>query len=202
MPQKDGALYIDEVSVPESVESGRSVTAEVKVVNDASFISPLDDDQCQQGGFASNYGFETTVIFEAPDGSTQEKTACVVSDDFHAGESVFEFTFTPSESGMTEVQAQIRTSEGTSRPTTASIAVGSDAPAEPDDDEGDPWWSGGLNDDGDGDGDGGDPLGLNPFDDLLGPEEKLALGVLALLIAAAVLRPYASMGATTAKGLT
>lgn len=180
---KGGSLVLESVEVPSSVEPGRDVVATVEVVNDASFINPWSADQCSTGGFGSNYGFETTVVFTGPNGETQERTACVVSDDFHAGTETFEFTFTaPDSGGNAEISAKLKLegSGSQSESVRETLVVGSQDPAGSDDSDGGWSWDG-LDGDDDGGGDDGDgPLNTNPFEDVQG-DVKIALGIVVLL---------------------
>lgn len=180
---KGGSLFIESVDLPSSVDAGQSATAEVTVTNDASFINPWDADQCSGGGALSNYGYETTVVFEGPDGSTQEKTACVVSDDFHAGHETFSFTFAaPDEGGNFDVSAKLKTSDGQTDPQTETLVVGQGDPATPDDGSQDlpfdmPW------NDGDGSGDGSGGLEIPGVGmDMTGWKVVVALIALAVIV--------------------
>lgn len=199
---KNGGLTLERIDIPESVNPGRSVTAKVTVSNDAQWVDPLDDAKCQEtGGWASNWGYHTTVVFTGPSGETQRESHCIETGN----RKIFEFTFqAPSAEGETSASAKMVVDGnlgGETDEISQTFVVGTREPAEEqvNYDTGNqyPWEGGGDS----GNNDGGDSSPFS-FGLELGKQEKVALGLVIVLIAAAVLRPYASMGASAAEVAT
>lgn len=204
MPEslKNGGLTLERIDIPESVNPGRSVTAKVTVSNDANWIDPFDDAKCQEdSGWTSNWGYHTTVVFTGPSGETQRESHCIETGN----RKIFEFTFqAPSAEGETSANAKMVVDGnlgGETEEISQAFVVGTEDPAEEevDYDGGNqyPW-----QDDGDDSNDDGGDSNPFSFGLELGKQEKAALGLVILLIAASVLRPYASAGATAAEVAT
>lgn len=189
MTAKGGDVVLADLSTPDRVRPGEEVAIEMTIQNRTLLVSPWDNDRCATDDYA---GYSVRGVVIGPDGERVESPGkCVELRTATYGEETARVTLNVPETAGTyryEAFAELTGSGETTDRRNSDIEVYSpgDEPEEPPEDDPD-------------DGDDSNPFsfGLN-----LSKKEKVALGAGGLLLAAAVLRPYATMGASASKVVT
>ncbi|MUW13926.1 hypothetical protein GJ633_04060 [Halorubrum sp. CBA1125] len=153
-------VQISNVDLPDSLNPGDRATARIDATNTSNWISPWDQDRCNEG---NNYGLLIEGVLVGPNGEEHVgETVCAEQHDIVASyEATSRVTFdAPETDGSHRYEAFIRTAESgeeSSRVSKTIDVYGDDSsePVDPPDDSG--GFSGWI---GDSDGSGSDGGGL------------------------------------------